>query len=160
LTYEAGQDVVLPIDPARRFKNYTIQGPDARSTDRQSPPATNDALVIVAPQQIGQWKVTASNEDGTRANLGFSVNPPLSETQFTPLVKRDLDALFAKAKYALARDRQSSEEVITTGRIGHEIFPWMMALILVLVTAENFLANRFYRESVPRPVVGAQSPSA
>ena len=49
LIYEAGQDVLLPIDPARRFKNYIVQGPDARSTDRLSPPATSDALLIVAP---------------------------------------------------------------------------------------------------------------
>ena len=29
LIYEAGQDVLLPIDPARRFKNYIVQDPDA-----------------------------------------------------------------------------------------------------------------------------------
>ena len=44
LIYEAGQDVMLPIDPTRRFKNYIVQGPDARSSDRLSPPATSDAL--------------------------------------------------------------------------------------------------------------------
>jgi hypothetical protein len=154
LTFEAGQDVVLPIDPARRFKNYIVQGPDARTTDRLSPPATSDALVIVAPQAIGQWSVTAVGDDGAKSVLGFSVNPPLSESHFIPLEKRDLDALFGKAKYALADDPQSLERVTKLARIGHEIFPWLMALILILVTVESLLANRFYRESPPRTAAG------
>jgi hypothetical protein len=157
LIYEAGQDVVLPIDPTHRFKNYTVKGPDAPSSDRLSPPATNDALVIVAPQQIGPWSVTASGDDGARAELGFCINPPLSESQFTQLTKRDLDALFVNAKYELATDAQSLKKAIEIQRIGHELFPWMMVLILLVVTAENLLANRFYRESTPRSVVGVHS---
>src|SRR5262249_8850073 len=148
LIYEAGQDVMLPIDPARRFKNYTVQGPDARSSDRLSPPATSDTLVIVSPQQIGSWAVTASGGEGrSKAILGFSVNPPLSESQFSPLAKSDLDRLFDKAKHKLVGDAQTLEREKTIDRIGHEMFPWMMVLILILVTAENLLANRFYRES-------------
>jgi hypothetical protein len=159
LIYEAGQDVMLPIDPARRFKNYTVQGPDARSSDRLSPPATNDTLVIVAPQQIGNWTVTASGgEDGAKATLGFSVNPPLAESQLAALSKSDLDRLFGTAKYALANDTQSLARAVETIRVGQEMFPWLMVLILFLVTAENLLANRFYRESAPRPAVGV-SPS-
>jgi hypothetical protein len=158
LIYEAGQDVVLPIDPTRRFKNYIVQALDgARTTDRISPPATSDSVVIVAPQSIGQWAVTATGEDGDKAAMGFSVNPPLSESRFSPLEKRDLDRLFGKAKYALADDPQSLERVTKLERIGHEIFPWLMALILVLITAENFLANRFYKEKARNTGVGIPS---
>jgi hypothetical protein len=162
LIYEAGQDVLLPIDPARRFKNYIVQGPDARSSDRQSPPATSPSLEIVAPQQIGNWTVTASGgEDGAKATMGFSVNPALSESEFSPLSKSDLDRLFGAAKYALAGDPQSLERVTKLERIGHEMFPWLMVLILFLVTAENLLANRFYRESPARSaVVGTSSSGA
>jgi hypothetical protein len=45
-------------------------------------------------------------------------------------------------------------------RVGHEIFPWLMVLILFLVTAENLLANRFYRESTPSAAVGVAAPGA
>jgi hypothetical protein len=154
LTYEAGQDVLLPIDAARRFKNYIVQGPDARSSDRLSPPATSDALLIVAPQQIGAWSVAASGDDGAKASLGFSVNPPLSESQFTVLAKTDIDHLFGKAKVALASD-QNIKRVRDEILVGHEMFPWIMVLILILVTAENLLANRFHRETPARAPVGA-----
>jgi hypothetical protein len=162
LIYEAGQDVTLPIDPARRFKNYIVQGPDARSSDRLSPPATNPTLEIVAPQQIGNWTVNASGgEDGAKATLGFSVNPPLSESQFTALSEPDLDRLFDKAKHALVGDPQTLSREVDKIRVGREMYPWLMVLILFLVTAENLLANRFYRETAPRPgpaAVGVSSP--
>ena len=37
-------------------------------------------------------------------------------------------------------------------RVGRELFPWIMMLILVVVTLEGLLANRFYRETAqPAP---------
>ena len=84
--------------------------------------------MIVAPQQLGAWSVTASADDGAKASLGFSVNPPLSETQFAPLAKPDLDRLFGKAKYALADDAdEPRDRAIKDVRVGHEMFPWLMA---------------------------------
>ncbi len=147
LMYEAGEDALVPIDPAHRYKNYVIQGPSPNPPDSQSPPVTSDALVVVAPQSLGQWSVTAKGDDGSKATLGFSVNPPLAESDLTPLKKAELDNLFGKAKYALANDPQSLERAIRLVHIGHEIFPWLMALILILVTLESFLANKFHREA-------------
>ncbi len=157
LNYEAGQDVVLPIDPTRRFKNYIVHSADGKTTDRLTPPVTSDSLVIVSPQPSGQWTVTASEETGKAQTLGFSINPPLSETQFKPMGKEHLAAIFGPAKFALADDTQSLERITKIARLGHEMFPWLMALILVLVTAENFLANRFYRENPGRTAVGIPS---
>ena len=94
--------------------------------------------------------MTASGPEGAAATLGFSVNPPLAETQLVPLEPRDLDALFGKTNYHLADDPESLNRAITRGRVGHEIFPWLMALILMVVTAENFLANTFHREGGAR----------
>jgi hypothetical protein len=42
-------------------------------------------------------------------------------------------------------------KVITVGRLGRELFPLLMLLILLVVTTENILANTFYRErTAPR----------
>ncbi len=155
--YEAGRDVVLTLDPTHRYKNYIVQGPDRKTSDRLSPPTSNDALLIVAPQPAGQWTVSASGPEGTGTKLGFSVNPPLGETEFIRLEPGELDALFGKGNYALATDTKSLERVTALGRLGHEMFPWLMFLILILVTAENLLANTFYREKTPNPAVAAAS---
>lgn len=148
LAFEAGKDVILPVDPTKRNKNYIVQDPDKKTSERLSPPANSDALVIVAPQQVGNWSVNASGTDGSSETLGFSVNPPLSETQFVPLETADLDRLFGgKDKYALADDPENLEKVVTRGRVGYELFPWLMFIIMIIVTAESVLANRFYRET-------------
>jgi len=154
LTYDAGQDVTLPIDPSRRYTTYTIQGPGAETADRLGEPVQGAGLLITAPPLIGQWTVTASGPDAPARTLGFSVNPPVPETRLAPLSGDELDRLFGgKDGYVLADDTEEglkrAQQIIRTGR---ELFPWLMALILLLVTAENILANTFYRE---RPAPGA-----
>lgn len=161
LNFEAGQDVVLPIDPTRRAKNYIVASEDAQKDDdgksrqRLSPPITADSLVVVSPQ-IGQWTVTGDDPSAATPRMGFSVNAPAGEMAYVPLETSDLDALFGKKGYMLSDDAQSLKKQIGFIRVGVEIFPWLMALILILLTLENLLANRFYRESAARPdVAGA-----
>lgn len=146
LNYEAGDDVIIPIDTSRRFTSYVVQGPDNKTSDRLSPLVSNPSLVIQAPQVVGHWSITATGQGRSPQILGFSVNPPRDEAVVAPLEPKDLDSLFGKEKYALADDQESLKHAEAVGRIGRELFPWIMALILALVTAENFLANKFYRE--------------
>jgi hypothetical protein len=149
LNFEAGKDVILPIEPSRRYNNYIVQDPAKKSSDRLIPPEGSNLLVIAA-QQRGNWTVKASSGDGKEETLGFSVNPPVAESQFVPLEATDLDTLFGgKDKYALADDPKSLEQVVIKARVGNELFPWMMLLIMIVVTLECVLANRFYREAAP-----------
>ena len=80
--FEAGRDVLIPLDPTRRAKNYTVVGPEKKTSDRLSPPAGTDSLLVVAPQQLGQWTVQPSADAPGAESFGFSVNAPLTETQF------------------------------------------------------------------------------
>ena len=68
--------------------------------------------------------------------------------------------MFGKDGYALADDADTLEKLIDVVRVGHEIFPWLMMLILLLVTAENFLANTFYKEPAPAVDAGKANPAA
>ena len=85
--------------------------------------------------------------------MGFSVNVPAAETQVVALKPNDLDGLFGgKDNYKIADDAEEPRrEVIKDVRVGYELFPWLMFLILALVTAENLLANKFHRETPRRP---------
>jgi hypothetical protein len=93
-------------------------------------------------------------EDKHTAALGFSVNPPRAESQFTLLQKQDLDTIFGKDGYVLAENAQALQREEGVARFGYEAFPWLMILILIVVTLENFLANTFYKEA-PRPGAAA-----
>jgi len=150
LNYEAGQDAILTIDPAHRAPNYSVQGPDPKLTERLSVSPTADTLIVASPQKEGQWKVEGQAADGSKRRMGFSLNAPTTETQVVALKPGDLDGLFgAKDRYQVADDPASLERAQSKGRYGTELFPWLMFLILGLVTAENLLANKFHRDSAP-----------
>jgi len=149
LNYEAGQDVVLALDPSRRAPNYVVQGPDPKITDRVGAPPASDSLLIPAPQAIGQWAVDGKAADGSVVRMGFSVNAPRGESQVVALKPGELDGLFGgKEHYKIADTAEGLREAIEKGRVGYEVFPALMLLILLLVTAENLLANKFHRETV------------
>ena len=91
--------------------------------------------------------MTATGTANQATTLGFSVNYPSGEAQLSPLIESELNILFGgKDRYVLADSPETLNRAVATTRIGHELFPWLMVLILLLVTAENTLANRFYRE--------------
>ena len=104
--------------------------------------------MIVAPQKVGNWKVDASTAAGVKESLGFSLNALPAESQLTPLEESDLNALFdGKDRYALADDKESLERIHALIRVGRELFPWLMILIMLVVTVESVMSNRFHKES-------------
>ncbi len=157
LNYDAGEDVIIPIDAMHRYSNYTVISPkveggkgESGGVDRQSPPANKSSLVIVAPQPEGNWDVTASGPEKSGSVEKFSINLPEGETKFLPLETTDLDKMFGKKNYAVAATLEDLKQIETDQWIGKEIFPWLMMLVICLVTGESVLANRFYRQAQPR----------
>jgi hypothetical protein len=147
LNFEAGENVLLKLEPTARYTSFLLTGPDPKSKPRLVPSPSNEFLEVVEPPDVGIWSVKANSADNRVTMLGFSVNAPRSESQFAPLEKQDLDTIFGKDGYFLVEDVQTLKAKETFARLGYEIFPWLMFLILIVVTLENFLANTFYKES-------------
>lgn len=146
LNYEAGEDVALPSEGTSQGERYTIQGPGTDPA-RIGQPLSGAGLLIPAPPLVGQWKVTGTKRDAETETLGFSVNAPKAESQLGVLGEPELVGLFgSKEAYALVDDPEKIENVIDTVRIGRELFPLLMALILLVVTLEGLLANTFYKD--------------
>ncbi|MGO8903452.1 MAG: BatA domain-containing protein [Isosphaeraceae bacterium] len=157
LDFEAGENVLLFLGPGARYQSFLLMGPDTKTPDSLAPSATSDYLEIVAPQMLGQWTVMAKDAENRQTRLGFSLNPPRSESQLVPLETKELDAIFGKDGYALAEDAATLQKYQDTVRVGNELFPWLMMLILIIVTLENLLANTFYKESPRPPPAGASA---
>ena len=148
LNYEAGQDAVVTIDPGRRASSYTVEGPEANLSQRLAAPVSSDLLLVAAPSKEGQWVVKGTGPDGSKMKMGFSVNVPAAEAQVVALKPNDLDGLFGgKDNYKIADSAEGLREAIRGTRVGSELFPWIMLLILALITAENLLANKFHRDT-------------
>ena len=153
LNYEAGQDAVLTIDSRAKVTSYNVQGPDPKLTNTLAAPTTSDILLVPSPSKEGQWRVDGKGATGSAMKMGFSVNVPTSETRVVALKDNDLDGLFGgKDHYKIADDAASLDRAKASGRVGNELFPILMLLILALVTAENLLANKFHRKTTkPEP---------
>ena len=148
LNIEAGENALLKLEPTARFTKFLVTGPDPKKPKpRLVSSPSNDFLEVIEPSDLGLWSVKATAADNRTSTLGFSVNVPDGESKFDPLPPQDLDTVFGKDNYKLAEDVQTLEKIVTIGRMGHEVFPWLMFLILIVVTLENFLANTFYKES-------------
>ncbi len=156
LDWEAGENVLLFLGPGARFQSFQLMGPDTKTPETLSQSTTSDYLEIVAPQRLGQWTVIAKDAESHQTRLGFSLNPPRTESKFESLETKDLDTIFGKDGYALAEDAKALMKYQETIRYGIELFPWLMMLILIIVTLENVLANTFYKES-PRPTPAGAS---
>jgi hypothetical protein len=116
-------------------------------TPKPLPSPSGEYLEVPAPPLLGIWTVKAKTADNRMATLGFSVNAPKSESRFTHLEKSELDVIFGKDGYLLAEDAAAHKETEKLTRYGYEVFPWLMFLILLIVTLENILANTFYKEA-------------
>jgi hypothetical protein len=144
LNFEAGENVLLRIDPTARLSNFVLT---SGTETKALPSPSGEYLEVPAPQVLGLWAVKAKAADNRTAVLGFSVNAPKSESRFAHLEKSDLDVIFGKEGYVLAEDADAHKEKEQLTRYGYEVFPWLMFLILMIVTLENFLANTFYKEA-------------
>ena len=146
--FDAGQDAVLPIDPSRRFTSFQVRSPDNALSDPLKPTDSSSSLLIVAPPKVGNWKVDASTASGAVEPLGFSVNAIPAESRLAPLEDSDLNTLFGgKDRYALADGKESLERIHELVRVGRELFPWFMIVIMLVVTVESVMSNRFHKES-------------
>ena len=157
LNFDAGENVLLRLDPTARLSNFVLSGADQKTRTLPSP--SGEYLEVPAPPVVGLYTIQATTPDKGTATLGFSVNmaneESRDESRFTHLEKSDLDVIFGKDGYLLAEDAAAHQEKEKLTRYGYEVFPWLMFLILLVVTGENILANTFYKEIPPARKAGA-----
>ena len=85
LNFEAGENVLLKLDPTDHFSSFLVTGPDKATKPRLLPSPSSEFLEIAAPQDLGPWTVEAKTADNRQKLLGFSVDAPRDESQFDPL---------------------------------------------------------------------------
>lgn len=146
LNYRSGEDVILRLPAELRGSTFRVQGPGESQSFPLNPPE-GGLLPVVGARELGAWSVTPSGgEKKPGQDLGFSVNAPQKESEWAPAKPEDLKGVIGEDRFALASDAESLQRATSQRRIGHEMFPWLMVFILLLVTMENLLANTFYRQ--------------
>jgi hypothetical protein len=143
LNYLAGQRVVVDLDPSSPFALFSIANPQG-AFERLAVNPGEAVLAIPESRFLGQYHIDA--QEGDRIfDRGFSVNEPLDESILTPIETESLQKLIGEDRLVVAREPTDLDVVVDEARVGRELFPWLMILVVSAVVAEGYLSNRFYK---------------
>ena len=123
LNFEAGENVLLSLGPGARFQNFRVTGPDTKTTESLAPSASSDVLEIVAPQMLGQWTVMAKDAEKQQTQFGFSLNPPRTESQFSPLETQRPRRNLRQGRLCPGRGRQDAPDGCREDQGRHRALP-------------------------------------
>ena len=106
-------------------------------------PAGTTLLRLSEIDETGHYEVV-STSPGQKFQSGFSVNLPASESDFNRLSEVDLDLLLGPNRYAIAENTESLSRTVNTGRLGVEVFPLILGLVVLIFCLELIASNYFY----------------
>lgn len=144
LNYFVGQTAILPLAPGQRPQQYVLLTPTGDRL-RRTVSGNEESISITATEWPGHYRAISGGE-GATLDRGFSVNLPPEATDLARIAAADLDAIFGKDEYRLARDRQGIEREVSHGRVGRELFGAIFIALSLALAVEYLMANRFYRE--------------
>lgn len=147
LNYYAGQTAVLQLDPEKEFQSYLLtiaDGPKPLEV-RLTPDLNRHVLVVTSTEREGNYRVQAGGST-TGVDRGFSVNLSPTQTDLERIDQERLKTLFGPNTYRLARDNHQLEGNVTEGRVGRDLYPFVILLVALVLGLEQVMANRFYKE--------------
>jgi hypothetical protein len=145
LNYLPGEAARLALQPGQVVERFKLTPPSGeqdaafRDADPNEP-----AIVITSLNQVGHWRVERKETEPVLSR-GFSVNLAPEESNLARAEENDLKGIFGETPFSLARNREEINRKLTETRVGHELFPLLIALVALVLGAEHVLANRFYR---------------
>lgn len=157
LNYQPGQSAVIrprgvPIPPA-----YVLTAP-GREPERRNADPTLATLSVSPLDEVGQYRLRAGG--GPEAfHAGFSVNLPPEATDLARLAPEELAKLFGDIPVNLARSQDEIRREVSLGRVGRELYPWLVVLLALLLIGEQLIANWFYRDEAPVPAGNRETPA-
>ncbi len=148
--YLAGEDVFVRADSEPPLTKYLLRKPSGQQL-QGAVPAGAASFAIRETDQLGHYGVLSADPQSKFAS-GFSVNASPSESDFRRMNEDDLTQMFGEKRFSLSRDIATLQRRVTTGRLGEEVYPLILLLVLIVFCGEHFVANWFYsEETAPEP---------
>jgi hypothetical protein len=137
----AGEPVTLPVPPTEGEREYLIRRPGLTQA-RKTVPADATSVVIDDTRDVGHYDLAAVGEKDSIA--GFSVNVSPAESDFGRLTPEQMEELFGKGTYQVARSLDELKSAVNISDLGKEVFPLVLLLAIIAFCCEHFVANWFY----------------
>ena len=140
----AGEAIDLPVPVSQRFEQYLLRRPGLRQT-RGTLPADESSVLLVDAVDAGLYRVKPF-ESQSPFDAAFAVNFRDEESDLTKIPDEDLQKIIGVEHVAIVHNPSELQRAVRVGRLGVEIFPVLMGLLILLFCAEHLMANYFYDE--------------
>lgn len=140
----AGEEVFVRADSEPPLTKYLLRKPSGQQLPG-TVPAGAATFAIRETDQLGNYDVSSADPQSKFAS-GFSVNAPASESDFRRMNEDDLTQMFGDKRFSMARDIATLQRRVNTGRLGEEVYPLILMIVLIVFCGEHFVANWFYSE--------------
>lgn len=145
-----GQPVQIEVPASRRFQRYGLARPRLRLTEGELA-FDEDSVLLQDIDEAGHYQLRSADE-GNAWTFDFAANGRPQESILEQISEEDLDSILGSDRYSRVRDPQELDRAVNLGRLGIEVFPVLMGLLVILFLSEHLMANYFYEEegaSVP-----------
>ncbi len=147
----AGEAVELPVPQSQRFEQFLLRRPGGRQT-RESLPAEMSSILLTDAVDPGHYQVKPF-ESPSSFEAVFAVNFRDQETNLTRISDDTLIQMIGKDRVSIVHNVAELQRAVRVGRLGVEVFPVLMGLVVLLFCAEHLMANYFYNaEPTAKPV--------
>ena len=140
----SGQNAIVRFDRNRVQDQYLLRKPSMQQLPGDVP-VKEDFVVLKDVNAAGHYRFSSGRGEDAFVS-GFSVNSDDQESKFEPIQPSDLDTLLGEGRYSKARHIDELDRAVQNSRIGQEMFPLLMILVVIFFVGEHFVANFFYDE--------------
>jgi hypothetical protein len=151
LNFSCGQIPQVLLPPGVEGA-LTLQGPGLTPSERNlKPPGEGARGRLAVPQAVTPGHYVVVDGKG-RTLAGFSLNVRAEENDLARVPIEEIEAVLGKGAVLQVGRSASLREALQSSRPPPvELLPYLMVLLLLVLTVESLLANKFYRRPAPTP---------
>ncbi len=147
--FTVGEPVEIQVPESERFSQYGLTRPRFRFTPGTLP-FDQSSVLLTDIDEAGHYQLRAT-DDGNSFTTDFAANNIDAESNLTRMSIESLDSILGEGRYARVNNPEELDRAVNIGRLGIEVFPVLMGLLIVLFAAEHLMANFFYDEVETQP---------
>ena len=140
--FVSGAPVEVHVPPSRRFSEYRLQRPGLRQTAGHHE-VDQPSVLISDAHDPGHYLIRSFPEEQMFRSR-FSVNLDDAESNLSAVTKEQLDEVLGEDRFSQVIGPAELQSAVRIGRLGIEVFPVLVGLLILMFCAEHLMANYFY----------------
>jgi hypothetical protein len=148
LNYFCGQVPQVPLPSSLSAPPYSLDGPNLALAETNVKLAEGETrLALPQATAPGNYAVRGANK---RIVAGCSLNVRPQESNLERVPAEEIESVLGKdTLLQVGRTVSLKEALASMSPPPLELLPWLMMAVLIVLTVESVLANRFYRRAAP-----------